>query len=99
VKIVRALLVIQFLEASAALALGCESEEGRQRRLDREAWEEPCHDEAKLLATTAGSPSDFKCPNKNHRMEVQVATHPSNEEAAAAVLCRCLHARGDAGAE
>lgn len=98
-KIVRALLVVQFLEASAALAIGCESQDGYARRMEREAWEEPCHDEVKLLATTAGSPDVFKCPNKNHRLEVQVATQPSNEEVGAIALCRCLRARADAGPE
>lgn len=49
----------------------------------------PCHDESRLLGTTAGSPSHYKCPNDNHRMRVQIATHPSNEEAAALVFCEC----------
>lgn len=57
----------------------------------RLAWEGPCHDVSWLLATTAGSPSEAACPNKLHRMHVEVATHPSNEEAAAIVFCECVH--------
>jgi hypothetical protein len=73
---------------------GCdgESEWEKQERL---AWSAPCKDEATLLATTAGSPSVKKCPNRLHVMQVQVATQASNEEAAALVFCRCE--RGDAG--
>jgi len=70
----------------------CENEGGFEsisHARERE-WNEPCHDQSSLLATTAGSPNQFVCPNKNHRMEVQVATHPSNEEAAALVFCRCV---------
>ena len=53
------------------------------------AWTEACHDEARLLATTAGSPDKFECPNKLHRMRVQVASKATNEEAAALVFCEC----------
>jgi hypothetical protein len=56
----------------------------------REAWVEPCRDQSTLLATTAGSPSSFECPNRQHRMRVQVATTPTNEEAAALVVCECV---------
>ena len=52
-------------------------------------WNGPCRDQSTLLATTAGSPSTFICSNKQHRMQVQIATHPSNEEAAALVFCKC----------
>lgn len=62
----------------------------------REWRESPCQDESQLLATTSGSPSKMKCPNRFHRMRVEVATHPSNEEAAALVFCRCF--RPDGGA-
>lgn len=48
-----------------------------------------CRDESSLLATTSGSPSYFACPNRLHEMQVQVATHPSSEEAAALVFCKC----------
>lgn len=54
------------------------------------AWRSnDCQDESVLVATTAGSPNGFTCPNHLHRMQVQVATHPSNEEAAALVFCQC----------
>jgi hypothetical protein len=73
----------------ASLVTGClddiESAEARRAR----EWSEPCHDASRLIATTAGSMSDFECSNKRHRMRVQVATHPSNEEAAALVFCEC----------
>ena len=69
------------------LVIGCA--EQQQKRWEQEQWYGPCHDESSLLATTAGSPNSFKCPNKDHRMRVQVATHPSNEEAAALVFCEC----------
>lgn len=52
-------------------------------------WDEPCHDQAILLATTTGSPDSFECSNRLHRMRVQVATNPSKEEAAALVFCEC----------
>lgn len=52
-------------------------------------WNAPCRDESVLLATTAGSPNSFTCPNRLHKMRVQVATAPSNEEAAAIVFCEC----------
>jgi hypothetical protein len=65
-----------------------EDEPGNRRRAE-EAREGPCSDVSWLLATTAGSPSQAICPNRLHRMRVQVATHPSNEEAAALVFCEC----------
>ena len=93
---IRALLVV-FLLAAAA---GCESDAERRlrwenERLDRErvAWAAPCSDESVLLATTAGSPSEFRCPNREHRMQVQPMTVASKEEAAALVFCRCERAQ------
>jgi len=65
-------------------------------KLRQTEWAEPCHDEAMLLATTTGSPDRFECSNRFHRMHVQVATHPSKEEAAALVFCECDR---DAGAK
>ena len=59
----------------------------------RQAWEAPCVDVATLLATTAGSPNETACPNKRHRMRVQVATTASNEEIGAVAFCECE--RGD----
>lgn len=77
--------------ASALLAIGCEDPNGEVAVARRAAqkWNAPCADESVLLATTSGSPSTHKCSNKLHRMHVQVATHPSNEEAAALVFCEC----------
>lgn len=63
--------------------------DARNRERERLEREGPCFDESTLLATTTGSPSSYKCPNRKHRMHVQVATHPSNEEAAALVFCEC----------
>lgn len=62
----------------------------QQIRLESEARERPCADQSTLLATTAGSPSFFQCPNKDHRMRVQVASAPSNEEGIALVFCECV---------
>jgi hypothetical protein len=62
----------------------------RWKREEEERWNAPCSDTSWLLATTAGSPDHATCPNKNHRMRVQVATNPSNEEAAALVFCECV---------
>jgi hypothetical protein len=59
-----------------------------------ESWSGKCHDESWLLATTAGSPDRATCPHRLHRMRVQVATHPSNEEAAALVFCECAREQG-----
>lgn len=63
--------------------------DARAKQLRDRAWEEPCHDASRLLATTSGSPDDFECPNKHHRMRVTVATKATNEEAAALVFCEC----------
>lgn len=56
---------------------------------EKKEWFEPCHDESELLATTTGSPNSMKCPNRFHRMKVQVATTPSHEEIGALVFCEC----------
>jgi hypothetical protein len=66
-----------------------ESQEQADARRAHEAWIGPCSDNSVLLATTSGSPSQFTCPNREHRMRVQVATNSSNEEAAALVFCEC----------
>jgi hypothetical protein len=65
--------------------------DAQYKRDKAEAWEEPCADKAWLLATTSGSPSAAECPNKHHRMRVQVATTPSKEEIGALVFCECVH--------
>lgn len=72
----------------ALMVAGCDNGEDAQKH-QRGVWEGPCHDESWLLATTSGSPSSAKCPNKNHRMRVQVASMASQEEAAALVFCEC----------
>lgn len=64
-------------------------EQQAARRQRQEKWTEPCRDQSALLATTAGSPDTFECPNRLHKMKVQVATAPSHEEAAALVFCEC----------
>jgi outer membrane biosynthesis protein TonB len=71
-------------------ACGVEDDAARQREVQRQKeWNEPCHDQSVLLATTAGSPNSLECPNKLHKMHVQVQTTKSNEEAAALVFCEC----------
>lgn len=81
------------MTAPPLVLAGCDghetSREAHERR-EREAWEsDDCADSATLLATTSGAPDSDTCTNKHHRMRVQVATHPSNEEAAALVFCEC----------
>lgn len=80
----------------SALIVTCESPTARLDREKREAWVAPCQDTSVLLATTAGSPNQYTCPNQNHRMRVQVSTEPTNEEAAALVICECTKPQGKA---
>ncbi len=72
-----------------SLLLGCESPRTQYEREKREAWHGPCADVSTLLATTAGSPNGFTCPNKRHQMRVEVASTGTPEEAAALVFCEC----------
>ena len=75
----------------AMLFTACgESPEQQLARQRNAEWTEPCRDQGVLLATTAGSPSRFECPNRLHKMRVQVATTPTHEEAAALVVCECV---------
>jgi hypothetical protein len=52
-------------------------------------WIGECHDQSWLLATTFGSPDSAKCPNRKHKMKVQLASAPSHEEFGAVVFCEC----------
>lgn len=69
------------------LSAGCQPS---QKELWQAAWTAPCQDESVLLATTAGSPSSFKCSNRGHRMRVEIASAPANEEFGALVFCECV---------
>jgi len=73
----------------------CEDGDSKYKREKREAWEGACADKSWLLATTAGSPDMAECPNKHHRMRVQVATTPSHEEIGAVVFCECQRDSGN----
>lgn len=73
---------------------GCNGPSPAQRRAQFEE-DDSCRDTSTLLATTSGSPNQATCPNKRHRMHVQVATTASHEEVGALVFCQCE--RGDAG--
>lgn len=66
-----------------------EGDEHMSRRISNEKWNAPCVDESTLIATTTGSPNNFKCWNKHHRMHVQVTTTSSHEEIGALVFCEC----------
>ena len=79
------------LLAAVALVIGCEreSDNDRYKRKAHEAWVGPCKDTATLIATTTWSPSERSCPNRLHRMRVEVAAAPSNEEFGAVVFCEC----------
>lgn len=72
---------------AVAIAWGHSTSERRERAQADRDLNGPCHDMSWLLATTSGSPSQAKCPNKRHRMKV--ATRASSEEVAALVLCQC----------
>jgi hypothetical protein len=77
------------------LVVGCaESEKNRHRQYEREIWEGPCHDESRLLATTAGSPDAMRCSNNLHVMQVHVTSLATKEEAAALVFCKCQRDSG-----
>ena len=65
-----------------------ESDRQRYAAEKREALEGECHDQAVLLATTAGSPDERNCPNRRHRMRVTIAT-TAGEEVGALVFCEC----------
>lgn len=90
---IKAVWIVLFLPAIGCVSsnpgecLGdSESAELCRRKRDLDL---PCQDESSLLATTTGSPSHLRCPNRMHRMRVQVATSSSREEAAALVFCEC----------
>lgn len=82
----RSLLTLVLL---GVMVVGCEPKVKPIPEPKTDPWNEPCADKASLLATTAGSPSYMTCPNKLHRMRVQVATTSSNEEIGALVFCEC----------
>jgi hypothetical protein len=92
-------LVVFLMFAACNRADGCgpETQEHADKRWAQEKWEAPCSDEATLLASTAGSPDHFKCPNKNHVMRVQVSTTPSHEEIGALVFCECARIAPEGG--
>lgn len=76
--------------------LGCDQEEKRlDRRIEKgkqrelRAWDENCKDGAALLATSPGSPHEFMCLNKRHRIDVQPVT-VADQTVAALIVCRCL---------
>jgi hypothetical protein len=74
--------------------IGCDYLDGtadlrRWKQESDERREGPCADVSWLLATTAGSPNEASCPNKRHKMRVQVATTSSHEEVGALVFCEC----------
>ena len=82
--------------------VGCDedgkSPEEKMAIRDRiEKYNEPCHDFSVLLATTTGSPSTIECPNKLHKMRIQIASAPSKEEFGAVAFCECQDKINDAG--
>lgn len=80
-------------------AAACDDPDGSKARKQAalEAWEAPCADVSWLLATTSGSPSTASCPNKHHRMRIQIASAPSNEEFGAVAFCECQRDEADGG--
>jgi hypothetical protein len=70
---------------------GCPNGDGYDSYHCREMFEmsKPCRDESRLLATTTGSPSAFACPNRLHRMRVEVSRAVAGEEIGALVFCEC----------
>lgn len=88
--------VILVLAAFVFMACEDPNSESAVARRKHAAWVAECHDESVLLAITAGSPSEYTCPNQQHVMHVQVASQPSNEEFGALVFCQCAR-NTDAG--
>ena len=81
---------VRIAVAVALALLGCKGTSWETPAQRRETeWSGPCHDESRLVATTAGSPNGFECPNAKHRMRVEVKTQ-SGEEIAALVVCECI---------
>lgn len=86
-----------FLLFCTGAASGCDVDNAVEQQR-REAWEGRCRDTSTLLATTAGSPSEYTCRNRLHRMRVQVASAPAHEEFGALVFCQCIRdGEADAG--
>jgi hypothetical protein len=85
------------IATTGALALlvtcACKSTDEQWQQRRQRAWLEPCRDSATLLATTTGSPSKRECPNRMHRLRIEVASGASNEEYAAVVFCECQRPR------
>lgn len=48
-----------------------------------------CIDSATLVATTTGSPNEYSCTNKHHKMRVEASTK-AGEEIGALVFCECV---------
>jgi hypothetical protein len=92
-RLVNALKDLLLLTILTGCNYEAKQEEARRQELDR-IYNGPCRDEASLLATTAGSPNSLTCPNRQHRMRVEIKTSPSNEEIGALVFCECQRPDG-----
>ena len=71
---------------------GCNDFDGNKRAECERRYEyntDECQDSATLLATTAGSPDNYTCPNKHHKMRVESVTK-AGEEIGATVFCECV---------
>jgi hypothetical protein len=75
----------------AAMSWGCDDAFPDFAKAEKAQWDGPCADEAVLLATTADSPSKFRCWNKHHRMRVDDVTKSTTEHPAALIFCECMH--------
>jgi hypothetical protein len=87
VNALKALLLLTILA-------GCDSADRQEEARLNRIYNGPCQDIASLLATTAGSPNSLTCPNRQHRMRVEIKTSPSNEEIGALFFCECQHPDG-----
>jgi hypothetical protein len=85
-----AAIVLAALMTLGALCFGIERFANWERRnyenIERSRL---CLDEATLLATAAGSPSQHQCPNVRHVMRVMVGSEATPNNYASLVACEC----------
>jgi len=83
--------MIKYLLISIIGLYGCEykTDQQIQEEYEQKLYNGPCSDTSAIIATTVGSPSQFQCPNKHHKMHIQIASAPSKEEFGAVAFCEC----------
>lgn len=85
--------VVVCVSAMVALNRAIDSVNATAKREAQEeeerAFNGECHDEATLIATSAGSPDKARCLNRRHKMRIEVSTK-AGEEVGAVVHCECV---------